>query len=312
MPRDTAPLLILAHNRPHHLSALIQSLRSSSPAHVIIAVDGARKYVDGEASLVSDVKRVASEIPWKAKVEHWFHEENLGLKTAVATAVTRATSEYGQVVVVEDDVVVGPLFLDYMQHSLDTFKNCESVAHINGYNVAPANQFHINSYGSRLTIYPESFAWATWHRAWCQYDPELRWAKNVSIDDLALIVGSKAGALKWKNNFEDAAHGRINSWAYRWLATIWSKNWEILSPNSNLVSYRGHDTGTHTFRKPRWLDLETADEIQTDLVPETLKHHPEVDRWIGRTVFNETWFGVIEGLAVSSVLSLRKKIHPKT
>ena len=157
---------------------------------------------------------------------------------------------------------------------------------------------------SRLSIYPESFAWATWARAWEKYDDDLTWAKNASLEELRLIVGTTIGALRWKQNFSDAANERIDTWAYRWLATMWEHNLLVLSPNRNLSTYLGWSGGTHTFRKVRNNEPIIAPlGLFHDFEP---KADPKSDRWLANNIFNENLLACVKGLFVSMVLSVKR------
>jgi hypothetical protein len=80
-----------------------------------------------------------------------------------------------------------------------------------------------------------------------------------------------------------------------------------ISPNINLVNYRGNDDGTHVLRQPRWNDLAVTD------FPEPLNSNSNVmfdqasDRWLGRNVFAESTLGVVDGFATSLALKIRQK-----
>lgn len=304
----TTPLLILGFNRPDHVERLIESLRPARPRHVILSVDGPRAGHPGDGPLVSRTQAAVDRIDWDCRVETIFRSENLGLRTAVADAVTRTVGNHGRAIVVEDDVVVGPNFLPYMSHALDKYGSCTEVAHINGYNVVPPGVLG-GRQGDRYTRYIESFAWATWDRAWNAYDPSLDWALRVSLETLREITGSHAAALRWHRTFRDASDELMNTWAYRWLATIWSRDWKIVSPSGNLVSYTGWNEGTHTLRRPKWSEIPVASELM-ELDSGEWSAPPAddtaADRWLGSRVFGESYRGVAEGILVSWLLRARQ------
>jgi hypothetical protein len=195
---------------------------------------------------------------------------------------------------------------------LDKFKNREDIAHINGYNLVDKYLLSQPTSSARLTRYPESYAWATWERAWSVYDDDLTWARSCSINELREITGSYWAAARWKINFADAASERINTWAYRWLASMWSNNLSIIAPNRNLVRYDGHDDGTHIRRLARWKELELGNPFEEDNdLPDGEALQDEVaDRWIGRNVFRENFLGTCEGIAASVAMGAIQK-HSK-
>jgi hypothetical protein len=306
---DEVPVLLLGFNRPEKMAQLINALAQNEPRHVLIAVDGPRDSHSNDRELVQQTQASTALVNWNAKIDTRFRNANMGLRDAVVDAVTWATSEYGRVIVLEDDCIPGPDFVPFATNMLGQFNDEPRIGHINGYNlVAPENLTHPSS-SIRLTRYPESYAWATWERAWKKYDNDLTWAMECSLEDLRKITHSYAGALRWKINFNDAKSERIHTWAYRWLASMWGKNLSIIAPNANLVRYDGHQDGTHTRRKARWTELPVSG--QTLHLPNNSlgfpEHDEQADCWISKRVFRENTLGIFEGIAASVAMELLKR-----
>lgn len=302
---ESAPVLLLAYNRPEKLSQLIQRIRVLRPSVLLVSVDGPKISKPGDKDLVLATQKIIQSIDWDVKIETRFREENIGLRLAVQDSVNWAISQYGKVIVIEDDAVPGPQLLDFLNFNLQKFADEQKVMHVSGYNVVPPQNL-LSETGSRFSRYPESFAWATWERAWKHYDENLTWGLESSVRDIAKITGSTTSALRWKLNFHDAAAGRIGSWAYRWISSMWSQNGTTVAPNRNLLSYSGFDEGTHTVRSPRWKDLpiENLSFSENDNLTIT---DLEADNWTGSSVFRENPSGIIDGVASSIVLEIRKQ-----
>jgi hypothetical protein len=302
---ESAPVLLLAYNRPEKLSQLIQRIRVLRPSVLLVSVDGPKISKPGDKDLVLATQKIIQSIDWDVKIETRFREENIGLRLAVQDSVNWAISQYGKVIVIEDDAVPGPQLLDFFNFNLQKFADEQKVMHVSGYNVVPPQNL-LSETGSRFSRYPESFAWATWERAWKHYDENLTWGLESSVRDIAKITGSTTSALRWKLNFHDAAAGRIGSWAYRWISSMWSQNGTTVAPNRNLLSYSGFDEGTHTVRSPRWKDLpiENLSFSENDNLTIT---DLEADNWTGSSVFRENPWGIIDGVASSIVLEIRKQ-----
>lgn len=303
---STTPILLLGYNRPDKFQSLIESIRTSKPQKLVLVIDGPRTNKNGDIEKVQKVRDLANRIDWTDDVELLFRPENIGLRASVENAVTQVTEQYGKVIVVEDDVRVGPDWFNYAEFMLQKHQDNLQIEHVSGYNAIPSNIL-TSKYGSRLSRYPESYAWATWNRAWKHYDSSLEWAMNASIADIQKIVGSYIGALRWKQNFYDAHANRISTWAYRWLASMWSRNSFMISPNHNLVSYHGHEGGTHTFMKPGWSELPISAMPLELYENEQLEFDKVADKWAGRHIYTETLYGVTRGVAVSAALDIRKK-----
>jgi hypothetical protein len=286
------------------MGGLIRSLAILKPKLILLSVDGPRANRVNDMELVRQTQEMVNEITWDAEIRTRFRDSNLGLRKAVVDAVNWTISEYGKAIVLEDDVRVGPESFDYFNFNLDRFKTERTIAHINGYNLVPVENLSQPDRQSRLSIYPESYAWATWDRAWRKYDDDLTWAKNASLEELKSIVGTAFGALKWKQNFSDASAERIDTWAYRWLASMWEHKWLMVSPNRNLSTYSGWTNGTHTFRKAQFREQKVAtlplnQEIEMDKLS---------DQWLAHNVFKENLFGCASGICASLALGIKQVI----
>ena len=300
---DKTPVLLLGYNRPLQMRGLIQSLATLKPELILLAVDGPRSNRPNDANLVRQTQELASEIIWDAEIRTRFRNSNLGLRRAVVDAVTWANSDYGQVIVLEDDVRAGPQLLDFLDYNLMAHQENTRVAHINGYNLVPKEHLTLPGNASRLSIYPESYAWATWDRAWQKYDDDLTWARNASLKDIKKICGSTVGALRWKQNFSDAAAERIDTWAYRWLASMWQQNWLMVSPNRNIATYQGLQDGTHTRREVKCVEPR-MEKLSMDF--SHIEKDDQADKYIGKVIMGEKLVKLVIGIPVSATLNLIK------
>ncbi len=302
----TTPLLILAYNRPDKVQRLLERLKAQAPQKLMIAVDGPKPGNAADAAKVASVHKVIETIDWTDDVETLLRPVNLGLRVAVTEAVSWAVSAHGQAIVIEEDVLPGPDWIGYASFMLDHFRQEGRIEHISGYNVVPPHAIG-TPHQSRLSIYPESIAWATWERAWSKFDGSLDWALSASVADLEWVTGSRLAALRWKQNFADAASGRISTWAYRWIASMWSRGALTLSPNHNLVSYAGYDEGTNSILRAPWKELPLFSGDPTVLLDPAVSHDQTADDWVNRTVFGGTAVGIAKGVAISAALEVRRR-----
>jgi hypothetical protein len=288
------------------MQGLIRSLAAVKPKLILLSVDGPKMDRMNDLELVRQTQEMVNEITWDADIKTRFRESNLGLRKAVVDAVTWANSEYGRVIVLEDDVRAGPQTLDFLIHNLIKHDKHLEIAHINGYNLVPMDHITNPGEASRLSIYPESYAWATWERAWSKYDDDMGWATDADLTEIESVVGTKKGAIRWAQNFSDAANERIDTWAYRWLASMWEHRWLTISPNRNLSNYLGTDQGTHTRRRVKWSELE-IEELSTQYSSARQNAvDARADSWISKYIFKENYYGVFEGLLASTALSILK------
>ena len=306
--RTIAPILILGFNRPDRIKNLIESIRKFEPPTIFLALDGPRKNNENDFVKNAECRKLVSSIDWTNEVQTLFRDENLGLQNAVPQAVTWVLSQQQEVIVLEDDVVVTGEFLSFASDRLTKYKNRSEIMHISGYNVVPREHLSLSSSSERLSKVPESIAWATWDRAWKLYDPSLNWSRNAAIKDIERHTFGKLSALRWKQMLGDASSGRISTWAYRWVESIWANDGLCLSPNVNLVTYNGYADGTNTLRRARWPELPIG-ELTTSCGEPTFDL--KADQWIHKVVFRGDIAGVLTGPFESLALEIRNRYRKR-
>jgi glycosyltransferase involved in cell wall biosynthesis len=299
-------VLIIAFNRPHKLRQLIASLRSSRPPILMIAVDGPRSQNKSDETLVRETQAVVSEIDWPCKIHTRFRESNLGLQTAYVDAVNWAMSEFGETIVIEDDVIAGQELYGYLNFNLNRFRDNQTIGQINGYNFAPVDSLTEPNSASRVTRYPTSYCWASWSHSWNLIDLSIKWGQSVSLKGLSAFTGSQLSATMWKMNFRNAVSGRVDTWDYAWVASLWENDLKIISPNRNLCLYDGFDGGTHTRRSAKTHQLEIESVVDLEEVF-NLDIDDKADQWQKQFVYRETLTGFLEKGAASFVLEIEKR-----
>lgn len=305
-PASVPPVLLLGFNRPDSFRTVIDSLRQHAPPIVYVSLDGPREGHPTDRVRVNECKSEVDRIDWSPSLHTNFRESNAGLKIAVPAAVTWALEDHDSVIVIEDDVIVGPDFLDFASTCLDMYRDRDDIWHISGYNVVPEQHLAAPNSPARLSRFPESIAWATWKRAWEHYDPALSWAEEASTSDLRQVLGSNAGALRWKQIFRDVRRQRVSTWAYRWIGSMWSQNAYCISPNRNLTTYAGYADGTHTRRRARWQELP-VEPVPDGPLDGSIALDLIADRYLGRNVFRGTVPGVVLGVPESVALEVLRR-----
>jgi GT2 family glycosyltransferase len=164
-----APVALFAYRRPEHLRVTVESLRANPEArdtHLTVFCDAARTAEQEDA--VAAVRAYADTITGFASVTVVKRESNLGLARSIIDGVTRLTEAHGRVIVVEDDLLLSPHFLRYMNDAMALYEGDAQVASIHGYCYPVAEPL------------PETFflrgadcwGWGTWHRAWSRFEPD--------------------------------------------------------------------------------------------------------------------------------------------
>jgi len=166
---DTAPILLLAYNRLAHIQRCVTSLLANELAHesdLFIYADAAA--TDAESSDVSQVRNYIHTIAGFRSVNIVERESNWGLARNVIDGVTTLVNRYGRVIVLEDDLVLAPYFLRFMNDALRVYADEERVGHIQACDFTNDPTLP----DTFLIKWTGSWGWATWQRAWAHFNPD--------------------------------------------------------------------------------------------------------------------------------------------
>lgn len=244
VPRDLAPVALFAYRRPDHLSEALRSLAANPGAEstcLTIYCDGPKGEADQAA--VAQVRKVAHQAEGFAQVSVIEREFNLGLAQSVISGVTETLEKSDRVIVMEDDLVVSPDFLEYMNQALELYQDEDRVVSIHGfmYAIPPGLPQSVFLRGA------DCWGWATWRRGWKLFEhdsarllQQIEESKDRSDFDFG-------GAFPYLQMLRDQTAGKIDSWAIRWYASAFLANKLTLYPGQSLVENIGQEgSGTHS------------------------------------------------------------------
>ncbi|MEE9118606.1 MAG: glycosyltransferase, partial [Calditrichia bacterium] len=240
---NNTPIAFFAYNRPEHTKKALESLSQCGGAvesELFIFCDGSKKPEDEEN--VKAVRILVKSKKWCGKVNIIERDKNRGLANSIISGVTEIVNRYGRIIVLEDDLVLSPEFLNYMNDALEIYENEPRVMHIAGY-TPPLKGNLPETLFYRLST---CWGWATWKRAWEKFEPDvnklLARLKNKKIQSDFNINGS----MNFYQTLRDNAKGRLKTWAIHWYASVFLSGGLCLHPGMSMVNNIGHDgTGMH-------------------------------------------------------------------
>lgn len=240
---ETAPIILFTYNRPAHTRRALESLRRNALAaesELFVYSDAARDEADREA--VAEVRRIIHDARGFKAVHIVERDENQGLARNIIDGVTRVTDQYGRVIVLEDDLVVTPHFLRFMNDALETYKDEPRVGHIQACDFTDDPSLP----DTFLIKFTGSWGWGTWKRAWQHFNPDGK-ALLAELERRGLTrefdFGGKYGFTRMLRR---QTEGKNNSWAIRWNASLFLKDILSLNTGRSLVQNTGFDgSGTN-------------------------------------------------------------------
>ena len=238
-----APILLFAYNRPRHLQRTVEALAQNPLAQdseLFVFADGARTEDDRED--VDLVRSYIHTIEGFKTVHRVERDRNYGLAANIIDGVTRVVNEYGRVIVLEDDLVTAPGFLQFMNDALDTYADEPRVGHIQAYDFTQNPRLP----ETFLIKFTGSWGWATWKRAWQHFNPDGQYL----LDELRRRHLTHRFDFNGKYGFtrmlRRQVEGKNNSWAIRWNASLFLQDILSLNVGRSLVQNEGFDgSGTH-------------------------------------------------------------------
>lgn len=238
-----APILLFVYNRPEHLKQLIASLQANAEAAqsmLFIYTDAARNKADEEQ--VNKVREVIRHIDGFASIEVIERATNWGLARNIIGGVTEQIRRYGRVIVLEDDLVVAPYFLRFMNDALEAYKDESQVGHIQACDFTQDASLP----DTFLIKFTGSWGWATWERAWQHFNPDGQALLNELESRRLTRRFDFNGNYRFTRMLRRQVQGKNNSWAIRWNASLFLKDILSLNVGRSLVQNNGFDgSGTH-------------------------------------------------------------------
>lgn len=238
-----APIAVFAYNRREHLESMLQSLTKCygfDESPVTIFIDGPRNEADQYA--VQQVRDFVKGLDYP-NVTSEIADENLGLRRSISSGVTRLVEEYGQVIVLEDDLILSPIALDYFNAALKRYKDDNRIWSISGYisHVPELLDYH------RALILPlaHSWGWATWARAWKNFDLDAQPSQKNLESDSFQTAFDMDGFYPYRMMLRLSNAGLVNSWYVHWLYTIFKHGGRSVFPPRRVLDNYGISKGTH-------------------------------------------------------------------
>ena len=280
-----APIILFTYNRPSHTRHTLNALRNNhlcADSELFIFSDGYKNESDKNDVLA--VRDIIRSIDGFKHIHLFENENNIGLAQNIINGVSHVVNQFGKVIVLEDDLVTSPHFLTFMNDALDKFTNEERIGHIQGY------CFPISNLPDAFLIkWTGSWGWATWQRAWQQFNPD----GQLLLDELKRRKLTKTfdfnGNYPFTRMLQRQIRGENNSWAIRWNASLFLNDMLSVNAGKSLVRNIGFDgSGIHSGKKDIWATELYDKKLSIDAISEICENE------IARKAFAK-YYGRVNG-----------------
>lgn len=261
------PVLFLIFNRPDTTKQVFEKIREIKPKYLYVAADGPRSDKLEEGDLCEATRNIVlKNIDWDCELKTLFRNENLGCGKAVSTAITWFFDHVEQGIILEDDTLPDVSFFKFCEEMLIKYKDNTQITSIGGTNFFTENLKLKESYF--FTEHGGIWGWASWRRAWHDYDLSMSEWKDQKVVDSFKNRYSKLEYDFFEKIFNSV--GNIDTWDYQWWFYRLLKRGIDIVPNKNLVKNIGfNENATHTKSKDETISNMKHYEMDFPLV------HPE-------------------------------------
>jgi hypothetical protein len=273
----TAPVLLIGFNRPEVIRKSFDFIRKAKPQKLYVAIDGARKNKPGEVELVEEVKNIVKEVDWDCETHYKFSEVNQGAEITVSSAVTWSLKNEEFVIVLEDDIIAPLSFLNFAQEMLIKYADNDNIYMISSNQTTPIGLPNGEDY--LFGIYGHIWGWATWKRAWENFDLNIN-----DFDDLLLnneidkFFTTKSEKKLWLSTIKKMKQKGLgkNTWDICWGYIRFKNKGLSIIPKVNLSSNIG-TIGLHSKEKTSAHFRPFDENFKATKHPKEVKQNVEYD-----------------------------------
>lgn len=275
------PILLITFNRPNHVRKVLTEIRKQQPTELYICQDGARDGNENDRTKCQEVRDVVKElVDWPCELHTLYQEKNLGCGPGPAAGITWFFEHVEMGLIFEDDAVPHPDFFEYAEELLAKYKDEVSVRAIGSMNVDTRKWGDGSYYFSMMNR--NLCAWASWRRAWKDFDLYLRDVPWRKLDKALKHYGCPIYEREfWLDRLAEAQHNAQGgkSWDMQFFMSIWLNGGKGIIPNVNLSSNIGTvGEGTHQMGEGNIIDNIPTEPILPLIHPSSTEIQSVADR----------------------------------
>lgn len=236
-----APIALFTYNRADKTQRVVESLLQNAEAKdsdLFVFSDGPK--TEAKRKGVEENRKFIHTITGFKSVSMVERENNWGLANSLIAGITDVIGQYGRVIVVEDDLVLSPYFLKFMNEGLEKYKDDGRIGTICGY-TCPNSELLPETY---FLYFMHPWGWATWKRSWDLLITDTKYLlRKIRFKTRKFDVGGNCGSY---GNLYCQKIGLVDSWYIRFYASLFLKKKLNLFPGKTMVTNGGCDgSGTH-------------------------------------------------------------------
>lgn len=280
------PVAFIIFNRPETTERVFAEIAKAKPQKLLVIADGPRADRPEEAERCRAARAIIDKVDWDCEVLTNYSEVNLGCKRRISSGLDWVFDTVEEAIILEDDCLPDPSFFRFCEELLEKYRDDERIGIISGDNFQFGRRR--TEYSYYFSRYPHIWGWASWRRAWKNYDVEMKlWPEIRDGKWLGDLLETKKSRWYWKHTFDMVYKGKIDTWDYQLTFHCWTQNALSVVPNVNLISNIGFGRdAVHTKVKNIFAEMQTEPMGDPIMHPAFILRDSRADRFVEDKMFS--------------------------
>ncbi|MGA7720671.1 MAG: hypothetical protein WCA84_05770 [Ignavibacteriaceae bacterium] len=234
-----APICLFCYNRPELVEKTLYYLKRNylaTESELFIFSDGPKN--DKDLEKIKVVRNIIQKTNGFKNKELIIEDSNRGLAKSIIQGVSNILNNYQKVIVLEDDLISSPNFLNFMNQALGLFDNNDNIFSISGFNIPISIPPRYDS-DIYLARRPFSWGWATWKDKWNNIQWDINNYANY-INDIKIMNQFGKISQDLPRMLRANIEGKIDSWYIRWAFNHFISNKYCVYPCISKIFNNGY------------------------------------------------------------------------
>ena len=271
-----SPVAMFVYNRVDNTRKTLEALmlnKHAADTAVYVFSDGGKderswKQVNEVRSLLHQFEQEIAESHALKSLTIVERPKNIYLERNIIEGIGYVLERHETVIVLEDDIVTSPYFLDYMNQAFYIYKDDPTVMHVSGFtNLDLQEKEETENEGDDddeefyFTPHMSGWGWGTWAHKWQQHFVHYK-SREEALEGMSR---QDINAMQYDGVFPclKSLDKDPIPWDICWEIAIYKAHGLCLTPYHTLVRNIGLDSGTH-FRGSKWLQRYEFDREPLD------------------------------------------------
>ncbi len=256
-----APVALFVYNRADNTRATLRALLANTLApetDLYVFSDGGKDEASWMA--VREVRTVLHEVEAEVARTRSLNSMtiverpiNYYLERNVIEGINQVFQHHETIIVLEDDIVSSPHFLQFMNDAFRLYRDDQRVMHVSGFTrIEPHSSFVTHHSSFYFSPFMAGWGWGTWRDCWQTHFRHYQ----SRAEALGGLTQADTSALEYGGVFPCLKHldRQPIPWDICWGIAIHRAQGLCLYPTRTLVRNIGLNSGTHYGRLPQWMN----------------------------------------------------------